>query len=251
MNNPGSDSSSVAWERGLNTAPDFSNKSSNALSDSIFNSVAGAIDSRKELNSKPFLFSPPDKLRQPIVIPTNGNSNFIEDIPNNIPYSHILPNTINESIPGGSKIEAIAHQLKKEFPQLYRVDNVNRPVILQNTNPMSGQSIVASTLPVTATTNTINSTTTTTTNGTSAPVSEKKKLWLDQIVRNPLFIAIITGLVVMLILVILSPPFVKKKVNNPIYRQTVDPIKILVWGAIAGGAVYLLPFIQTKLFPSK
>jgi hypothetical protein len=64
---------------------------------------------------------------------------------------------------------------------------------------------------------------------------------------SPIFIAICTGLVAIMLMVLLNPPFVQGRVDNPIYKATTKPWKILLVGALTAIAVYILPILHRRV----
>jgi len=68
----------------------------------------------------------------------------------------------------------------------------------------------------------------------------------QNIFENPFFIAICAGLVTMMILILLNPPFIQKKVDNPIHKSSPDLVKILIYSLIAAATVYVLPILMYR-----
>ncbi|AGO83880.2 hypothetical protein psal_cds_288 [Pandoravirus salinus] len=70
--------------------------------------------------------------------------------------------------------------------------------------------------------------------------------------RSPALLALATAIVVMLVLIVVAPPFVLRKRGaagshgDPACRWSkpraeVDPVRLLLWGALAGAAAFALP----------
>lgn len=81
--------------------------------------------------------------------------------------------------------------------------------------------------------------------------NEKKNQWFKKVIENPAFIAFCAGLVVLIVLVALNPPFVQKRVDNPIHKGSPDLVKALIYSIIIAGGVYVLPLLVDKITKSK
>lgn len=72
------------------------------------------------------------------------------------------------------------------------------------------------------------------------------------VLRSPALLALATAVVVVLVLIVVAPPFVLRKRSgagahgDPAWRWArpraqVDPVRLLVWGVLAGAAAFALP----------
>lgn len=75
----------------------------------------------------------------------------------------------------------------------------------------------------------------------------EKKNWTTIIIKSPILYSVMTSIIVIVILLIVNPQFVRKKTDNPIQKGSIDPIKILSWGIGCGLLVLIVPFAYTKL----
>ena len=67
-----------------------------------------------------------------------------------------------------------------------------------------------------------------------------------RVIGNPMFVSLCTGLVVLVVLVLLNPPFVQKRMENPIHRASPDLIKASVYSIVVAVMVYVIPILASK-----
>ena len=82
--------------------------------------------------------------------------------------------------------------------------------------------------------------------GVDAPPStttedERRSQWLHALVRNRFFIATLTGIIVVFLLMMINPPFVQKRAKSKLYRAGPDVGKLLLYGGIGSLLVLTLP----------
>jgi hypothetical protein len=86
-----------------------------------------------------------------------------------------------------------------------------------------------------------------TSNSCTTNAYDKKDRWVRSTLQSPLLIALLGGIVIMILLAAIRPPFVRKRSDNPIHRPSADPSKIVLIGLISAGFILIIPMIQTKM----
>lgn len=77
-------------------------------------------------------------------------------------------------------------------------------------------------------------------------MGEQRIRWLKRIVQNRYFIAVATGIIVIILLTMLNPPFVQKRSKNKLYRSTQDGRKIFILGGIAMVTTLVVPMFLDR-----
>jgi Na+-driven multidrug efflux pump len=62
-----------------------------------------------------------------------------------------------------------------------------------------------------------------------------------KLANQPLVVAVVVGLLVIIFLALLQPPFVYQKTDHPLLVPTVSYVTIFVLGGVAAAATFLLP----------
>jgi len=76
--------------------------------------------------------------------------------------------------------------------------------------------------------------------------NERRIRWLKWVAQNRYFIAVATGIIVIILLIMLNPPFVQKRSKNKLYRSTPDRRKIFFLGGIAMITTLVVPMFMDR-----
>jgi len=70
--------------------------------------------------------------------------------------------------------------------------------------------------------------------------------WMRAI-NNPVFVALLAGLIGMVVLALVDPPFVRQRTAVPLHRGKTSLVKVAAAGAVIAGTVLLLLFVVSKV----
>lgn len=156
-----------------------------------------------------------------------------------------------------------------EAPAPHRTAAPHRPAVPKNvlterettTNSRSTTDIQVDSGSPSATDTLTVATLTATSDATLSAARDMRQSCLS-VLRSPALLAAVTAVLVMLTLAVVAPPFVLKKrfagatdggvPPDPSYRwsrphQRVDPVRIIVWGAVAGVITFVVPVLADRL----
>ena len=82
----------------------------------------------------------------------------------------------------------------------------------------------------------------------SVPTSQETLSWRQQVqrhARTPLSVALGMALLALLLLLLVSPPFVQARTDEEFERGKPDPKRLLGWALVVGVVVLFLPLLIT------
>jgi hypothetical protein len=71
-----------------------------------------------------------------------------------------------------------------------------------------------------------------------------------QVASNPALMAVIAGSVVLIVLLLIKPPFVMNKSKNRLEEPKFSPLKAVAWALVTSGVVFAGPFILARVSAS-